>query len=437
MKDNGLAKTLVCECGPSNVERPIRLPNRERPRGFSRSGLAIAILLVALSSLTAAEELRLRGRVTDVSGRGVGGATVCSFWSANGARTKTDGTRYDFADENDIREYWSREGEMSPYLVSTQTDATGSFSLDVDGSREALMVIGPNQRTGGVLLIPPHYAGRSLTCVLTDLISVRAKYTWDRTLPNVWAHSYVSVVGNETRVLANKRIITCGSYGGILRFRVPQGRYEIRSYGSTDGGETLDLTLKDVRGFTVDGDATELDLGNLHLSPAAPSAEQIKAESLRQGHWVDLKHRFGQHSPNWHVSFATGVPNDVSVTTFRGKWLLLSFWAFGCPSCLKDKLPDLAKFYRSNSDHRDKFEIIAICIDPDRELETTAALEDRLEPFVKHLWDGKPLPFPVIVDSSHQTWKNFGLSELGSTVLIDPNGILVDGGIETLAKLLP
>ena len=54
-------------------------------------------------------------------------------------------------------------------------------------------------------------------------------------------------------------------------------------------------------------------------------------------------------------------------------------------------------------------------------------LGHRSPPIVKHVWGGTPLPFPILLDNTFQTWERFGLPGLGTVLLIDPHGNLVNG----------
>jgi len=52
------------------------------------------------------------------------------------------------------------------------------------------------------------------------------------------------------------------------------------------------------------------------------------------------------------------------------------------------------------------------------------------------VWGGKKLPFPILLDNSFATWESFGLPGLGTTLLVDPTGNLVEGGLDALQKQL-
>ena len=70
------------------------------------------------------------------------------------------------------------------------------------------------------------------------------------------------------------------------------------------------------------------------------------------------------------------------------------------------------------------------------ELQSMPELENQLKPIIKNVWHGRKLPFPVLLDSTFETWKRYGLHFLGTEVLLNPNGKLVMGDENTLAEKL-
>ncbi len=74
-------------------------------------------------------------------------------------------------------------------------------------------------------------------------------------------------------------------------------------------------------------------------------------------------------------------------------------------------------------------------MDPSGGLKSMADLDRELKPIVKHVWGGRMLPFPVMLDNTGKTLENFGLEGFGK-MLIDPLGRLVRGDENTLAEKL-
>ncbi|AAC06493.1 TlpA disulfide reductase family protein [Aquifex aeolicus] len=91
----------------------------------------------------------------------------------------------------------------------------------------------------------------------------------------------------------------------------------------------------------------------------------------------------GQKIPN--VTLTTPDGKKVSIEEFKGKVLLINFWATWCPPC-KEEIPMFKEIYEK---YRDRgFEILAINMDP-----------ENLTGFLKN----NPLPFPVFV--INEKWK--------------------------------
>ncbi len=95
-------------------------------------------------------------------------------------------------------------------------------------------------------------------------------------------------------------------------------------------------------------------------------------------------------------------------------------------------------FYEAHKTRRDRFEILAFCCDFSETIPDIAALDRHLGAVKKAVWGGKDLPFPVLLDNTFQTYERFGLegSGVSNTLLIDPEGKLVEGDLKTLAKKL-
>jgi hypothetical protein len=78
--------------------------------------------------------------------------------------------------------------------------------------------------------------------------------------------------------------------------------------------------------------------------------------------------------------------------------------------------------YDAYQRHCDKFEILAF---HDPSAKDFAELDDKLKPIIRSYWVGKPLPFPILLDSTGTTIKNYGVSHFPTTLLVDPEGKLV------------
>jgi len=98
-------------------------------------------------------------------------------------------------------------------------------------------------------------------------------------------------------------------------------------------------------------------------------------------------------------------------------------------------LPELIALYEDHAEHRDKFEVFAI---HDKSVKSFAELDKELSRIKKQYWQGKDLPFPVLLDAAEKTEKLYGIHAWPTGLLIDPSGKLVgEAGVSELEAKLP
>lgn len=62
----------------------------------------------------------------------------------------------------------------------------------------------------------------------------------------------------------------------------------------------------------------------------------------------------------WNLSFETPDGKSLSMSSFRGKMLLVNFWATWCPPCVEE-LPLLDYFYQENKDKN--WQVVGLAVD--------------------------------------------------------------------------
>ncbi len=112
---------------------------------------------------------------------------------------------------------------------------------------------------------------------------------------------------------------------------------------------------------------------------------------------------------------------EISATNFRGKWLILNFWATWCSPCMQE-IPELVLFQKKN---REKIQIVGIAFE-----ETSV---NTIRQYAKKM----NINYPILIVGSQPLIPMEPLKGLPSTFLISDKGELVDRhlGLISLEKL--
>jgi len=112
-------------------------------------------------------------------------------------------------------------------------------------------------------------------------------------------------------------------------------------------------------------------------------------------------------APDFTLQTSNG--NSVSLSDFKGKAVLLNFWATWCVPCKKE-LPSMQKLY--DAVKLDGVEVVAISIDRDK--------KDRIHQYIKNY----NLTFPVLLDPGQKVRKDYFIMGLPTSYLIGADGKL-------------
>jgi thiol-disulfide isomerase/thioredoxin len=127
----------------------------------------------------------------------------------------------------------------------------------------------------------------------------------------------------------------------------------------------------------------------------------------------------GNPAPNFSGTTLSG--ETLNLTDFKGKVVLLDFWGSWCAPC-RAANPSLVALYNNNSAAKFRqikgFDIISIGLESGENMEKwkKAIAQDGLV-WKHHIFGANDFDFPIA--------KQYGISSIPTTFLIDENGILV------------
>ena len=112
-------------------------------------------------------------------------------------------------------------------------------------------------------------------------------------------------------------------------------------------------------------------------------------------------------APNFTLETVTG--EKISLKDFKGKTVLLNFWATWCQPCKKE-LPSMQRIYEELSS--EGVEVVAISIDRNK--------KERVKQYIKN----HNLTFPILLDPGQKVRKDYFILGLPTSYLIGIDGKL-------------
>lgn len=112
----------------------------------------------------------------------------------------------------------------------------------------------------------------------------------------------------------------------------------------------------------------------------------------------------GGKAPDFEVKTLKG--ESVKLSDYKGKKVMLNFWATWCPPC-KEEMPDMEKFYQQASED---VVILAVNIDP----------QYNVKQFVTEMG----VTFPILLDEKDKVNSMYQVLTIPTTYFIDEKGII-------------
>lgn len=114
----------------------------------------------------------------------------------------------------------------------------------------------------------------------------------------------------------------------------------------------------------------------------------------------------GRAAPDFRLAAADG--GEERLSAYRGKWVLLNFWATWCGPC-RQETPDLQRLQERRPDT-----VVVLGVNQQEPLKTAAEFADEYD-----------LTYPLALDSSGEVSATYRVSRgLPVSILVDPSGVI-------------
>ncbi|MGM0370447.1 MAG: TlpA family protein disulfide reductase [Bacillota bacterium] len=136
------------------------------------------------------------------------------------------------------------------------------------------------------------------------------------------------------------------------------------------------------------------------LDETTPQEKQQElSEQLEEG--ISLN----QIAPDFTLTNLAG--EEVSLSDYRGDYVILNFWATWCPPCRRE-MPNLEEFYATN---KDDFVVLAVDL---------GEAKQQVQQFIEE----GGYSFPVLLDHDKEIGTKYNVSAIPTSYFIDPQGVI-------------
>jgi tetratricopeptide (TPR) repeat protein/thiol-disulfide isomerase/thioredoxin len=213
---------------------------------------------------------------------------------------------------------------------------------------------------------------------------------------------------------AATRLLAAGRTPGSPQLNASGPNWTLAQDLLANGDRTTVLSFLDLcRNFWTSGSAR---LDSLTASIRSGGTPNFYAPDFPKDRLI------GRAAPEFRLKDLKG--NDVSLTEFKGKVVLVDFWGSWCPPC-RQEMPDFEKIHRELSSK----DVVVLTLDVNEP-------QDTVVEFVKK----EKYTFPVLITEGTDVVARYSVNAYPTTFAIDKSGRIADvlqgGGIDNESRLL-
>ncbi|WP_066047930.1 TlpA disulfide reductase family protein [Robertmurraya korlensis] len=137
--------------------------------------------------------------------------------------------------------------------------------------------------------------------------------------------------------------------------------------------------------------------------------DENKYEVIKDADSLPVGIKLENQSPNFQVMDLNG--NIANLSDYRGKKVLLNFWASWCPPC-KAEMPHMEELYKEHVDEG----IVILALNMTN---TENSLED-----VRNFVEDQKLTFPILLDEEGEVSAKYEILAYPTSYFIDSTGVI-------------
>ena len=162
---------------------------------------------------------------------------------------------------------------------------------------------------------------------------------------------------------------------------------------------------------------TGIDTDNIESTPQTPEDAPILPDNPPSNE-TDPEDANRQKAPNFTMLDYNG--NEVTLESFKGKTVVLNFWASWCPPC-KAEMPDFDEVYKQYGNN-----VHFVMVNLPWRSETVQTAKD--------FYEQSGYSFPIYFDINNVCTDLYNVSGIPTTVIINKNGYIVTQGSGMISK---
>lgn len=150
------------------------------------------------------------------------------------------------------------------------------------------------------------------------------------------------------------------------------------------------------------------------LTLTACNKQDISQENIKKDEQISDTSENSKELSALEFSLKDQYGNSHSLSEYKGKTVLLIFWATWCPDCLEE-LPDIERLYKEYQLEKNENIVILGINTPNREVETDVK---GITAFMKK----NNYTFPTLMDEDGKVFEAYDIRTYPTTYFIDRNG---------------